>query len=212
MERSLATIHEAHQKGLAAVATLEEEIERLSCTQNCPETRVRLKSRDHWGWSREEQKRRCHQMQFGDPPALNCPTNPKTGSGEEGATGKDCDLEDPLELRPEVASFLRGSPETSGDEGSVMPPGPTVLEFSQWVPWKAKKCETLDWWSELLAVPGIEDYRKLAREVQASFQLPQWMQELGMKEANLQAPLTPPCLGSCRFMLLAKSIYACRDI
>ena len=49
VERSLATVHEAHQKGLAMVATLEEEIERLSQTQNHPETRARSKSRDHWG-------------------------------------------------------------------------------------------------------------------------------------------------------------------
>ena len=195
VERSLATVHEAHQKALAMVATLEEEIERLSCTQNCPETRARSKSRDCCGQSREEQKRRCCQVQFEDPPAPNSPTDPKTGSGEEGTTSKGSDLEEPLELRPEVASFLRGSLETSGDEGNVMPLEPAVLEFSQWVPWKAKKCETPDWWSELLVVPGMENYRKLAREVWASFQLPQWMRELGMKEANLQAPSTPPCLG-----------------
>ena len=35
VERSLATICEAHQKALAAAATLVEEIERLSHTQNC---------------------------------------------------------------------------------------------------------------------------------------------------------------------------------
>ena len=66
-------------------------------------------------------------MQFGNPPAPNHPTNPKTGSGEEGATGKDSDLEEPPELGPEVASFLRGLPETSGDEDNVMPPEPAVL-------------------------------------------------------------------------------------
>ena len=49
VERSLATVHEAHQKVLAVVATLEEEIERLSCTWGCLETRVRSKSRDCWG-------------------------------------------------------------------------------------------------------------------------------------------------------------------
>ena len=152
-------------------------------------------------------------MWFGDPPAPNCPPpDPKTGPGEEGATSEGSDLEEPPELRPEMASFLRGSLETSGDEGNVMPLEPVVLEFSQWVPWKAEKCETPDWWSKLLVVPGMEDYRKLAREVWASFQLLQWMQELGMKEANLQVPPTTPCLGRCRFMLLAKLIYACRDI
>ena len=212
VERSLVTVCEAHQKALAMVTTLEEGIERLSHTWNHLETRVRSKGRDCWGQSREEQKRRCCQVWFGDPPVPNHPTDPKTGSGEEGATGKGSFLQEPLELGPEVASFLRGSLETSGDEGNVMPLEPMVLEFSQWVPWKAKKCETLDWWSELSAVPGMEDYRKFAREVQVSFQLPQWMSALGMKEANLQAPPTSPCLGRCRFMPLAKLIYTCRDI
>ena len=36
--------------------------------------------------------------------------------------------------------------------------------------------------------------------------------ELGMKEANLQAPPTPPCLHWQKFMPPAQSIYACRDI
>ena len=67
VERSLAMVCEAHQDALAMVATLEEEIERLNCTQNHSELRVRSKSRDCQGWSGEEQKRRCHQLQFEDP-------------------------------------------------------------------------------------------------------------------------------------------------
>ena len=196
VERSLAMVCEAHQKALAAVATLEEEIERLNHTQNHSEPRTRSKSRDCWGQSREEQKWRCHQVQFEDQPAPSCPTDPKTGPGEEGTNGEDSDLEELLELKPAVASFLRGSPDTSEDEGDRMPPEPTVLEFSQWVPWKAKRCKTLEWWTKLLTVPGIEDCRKLAREVQASFGLPQQMWELRVREATLQAPPTPPCL--CR--------------
>ena len=81
-------------------------------------------------------------MQVEEPPAPNHPTDPKTGSREEGATSKGSDLEEPLELGPEMVSFLRGSLETSGDESNVMPPEPAVLEFSQWVPWKVEKCET----------------------------------------------------------------------
>ena len=211
-ERSLATMHEAHQKVLAMAATLEAEIERLSHTQNCPEVRVISKSRDCQGSSREEWKRRCHQVQFKDPPASNHPFGPKTGSGEEGATAKGSDLEEPPELGPVVASFLRGSPETSKDEGDRMPPEAAVTEFSQWVLWRANKCKTPGWWAELSMVPEMADHKKLAREVQALFQLPQWMKELGMKEADLQAPPTPPCLHQQKFMLPTQSIYACRDI
>ena len=49
VERSLAMVCEAHQKVLATAATLEEEIKRLNCTQNCSELRARSKSRDHQG-------------------------------------------------------------------------------------------------------------------------------------------------------------------
>ena len=170
-ERSLATVHEAHQKVLAKAATLKEEIERLSHTQNHLEVRVRSKSRDHWGCSREEWKRRCHQVWFEDPPAP-CPSGPRTESGEEATTTKGSDLEEPLELGLEVASFLKGLLGTSKDKGNGMPPEPAVTEFSQWVPWRANKCKTPSWWAELLAVLEIGDHKKLAREVQASFQTP----------------------------------------
>ena len=68
-----------------------------------------------------------------------------------------------------VASFLQGLLETSDEEGKKMPPEPTILDFNLWVPWKAERCETPDWWRELSAVLGKEDARKLAREVRASF-------------------------------------------
>ena len=104
-------------------------------------------------------------MWFEDRPAPSHPTDPKTGPGEEGATGEGSDLEELPELKLAVASFLRGLSETSNDEDDRMPLEPTVLEFSQWVPWKAEKCEIPDWWTELSTVPGIEDCRKLAKEV-----------------------------------------------
>ena len=121
-------------------------------------------------------------------------------------------MEEPPELKPMVASFLRGSLETLEDEGEKTPLKPTVLEFSLWVPWKAERCETPEWWMELLAVPGKDDHRKLVREVRASFRLPQWLWELGSKEATLQTPPPLPCLHRQKFMPPADLIFACRDI
>ena len=54
--------------------------------------------------------------------------------------------------------------------------------------------------------------QKVAREVWASFQLPQRMRELRMKEADLQAPPAPHCLHWQKCVLSAESIYASRDI
>ena len=93
-----------------------------------------------------------------------------------------------------------------------MPLEPDIMDFGQWVPWKSERCETPDWWEELLAVPGKEDARRLAREVRVSFIFPQQLWELDSREATLQAPPVPPCLHRKRFMPPANSIFACRDI
>ena len=203
---------EVHPKALAVVATLKEEIERLSHTQNHLEVRVRSKRRDSQGCSREEQKRRCCQVWFEDPPASNCPSGQRTESGEEATTAEGSDLDEPPELGPEVASFLRQSLGTSKDKSDRIPPEPVVTKFSQWVPWRANKCKNPSWWAELVVMPEIGDHKKLAREVQALFWLPQWMKELKMKEADLQAPAMPPCFHWQKFMLPPQSIYACRDV
>ena len=131
--------------------------------------------------------------------------------GEE-LKGDEADLEDLPELKPTVASFLQGLPETFGDEGKDMPLEPTVLDSVGWVMWKAEICETLDWWRELSTVPGEENTRKLARQVWASFQLPCQLQVLKEEMATLRAPPAPPCLHRQKFMLPPKLIFASRDI
>ena len=80
-------------------------------------------------------------MQFEDQPVPSHTANPKTEPSEQGSNGKGSDLEEPPELKSMVASFLRGSLETSEDEGKEMPLEPPVIEFSWWVPWKAKRCK-----------------------------------------------------------------------
>ena len=57
-------------------------------------------------------------------------------SGEEGSQGRGSDLEEPLELKATVASFLQGSPETLDKEGEKTPLEPDTADFSQWVKWK----------------------------------------------------------------------------
>ena len=207
VERSLTTVHEVHQKALATISTLEKEIERLNCTQAHSQSRARSKSGDHWRPSGEGQKRRCCQVRFADEPAPSQSANPKTPLGEEGSEGRGSDLEEPLELKLTVASFLWGMLETLDDEGEKMPPESAILDFSLWVPWKAERSETQDWWRELSAVPGKEDARKLAREVRASFRFPWQLWELDSREATLQAPPALPCLHRKRFMPPANSIF-----
>ena len=59
---------------------------------------------------------------------------------------------------------------------------------------------------------GKGDTRKLAREVRVSLGLPRQLQELGSRDTTQQAPPALLCLHRKRFVPLANSIFACRDI
>ena len=133
-------------------------------------------------------------------------------SGKEGSKDGDSDLGEQPEPKPAVASFQQRSPETSNNEGKEMPPEPTVLDFAEWVHWKAERYNTPSWWMEVSTVPGEDNTMKLARQVRASFELPWWLQELDVERATLQAPPALPCLHWQRFMLQANSIFASWDI
>ena len=95
---------------------------------------------------------------------------------------KDPDLEEPLELGPDVTSFLRGSAEKSEKEEKAHSPEPPVKELHRWVAWKAETCKTPDWWRELLAVPGVQDCKELVWKVQASFHHPKRASEVNKME------------------------------
>ena len=51
----------------------------------------------------------------------------------------------------------------------VPSPKPLIEELQKRVTWKAQAYETPSWWQELTMVPGVDDYKKLAHEVHASF-------------------------------------------
>ena len=151
------------------------------------------------------EERQC-QVSFADELAPSQSASPEMLLGKEGFEGGEADLGELPELKPAVASFLQGSPETSDNEGEKMPPEPTVSDSAEWVTWKAKRCNTPNWWMELSTVPGEDDTRKLARQVRVSFRLPHWPQEL---DAEIGHTLGPSC---STVPLLADSIFASWDI
>ena len=177
-----------------------------------PEIRVRSKSRDCQACRTPERKRRHCRVWHEGHPAPYYPSRRSPESSEEAAAAEDLDLEEPPELELEVACFLGGSMGNFKEEDEKVPPKPPVEEFHKWVPWKAETCKMPSWWRELVAVPEVEDHKRLAWEVQASFQLPRRMRELHPRENCCQALPAPPCLHWKKFMPPASSIYACRDI
>ena len=86
---------------------------------------------------------------------------------------KDPDLEEVPELRPEVACFLRGLAQNSEEEEKAPSPKPPVKELCKWVAWKAEACKTPGWWRELLAVPEVQDCKKLCMEGAGLISAPQ---------------------------------------
>ena len=171
------------------MATLEVEIERLHRLRVCP-TERRHRSRT---WQEPERRKRWHRVSFATPLTSGQSAEPDPPQGETGLGSKDSDLGDPPELKVEVASFLQGSSETSGEEDP--PLEPPASQPTDWVRWRAEECNLPLWWRELTAVQG-EDTKTLAREVRASFQFPQCRHELDSMEAPYHAPPAPPCL--CR--------------
>ena len=67
------------------------------------------------------------------------------GSESEGdvEATEDFNLEDPLELRPEVTCFLQGPAESSEEENmDASSPKPSIEELEKWVSWRALAYET----------------------------------------------------------------------
>ena len=113
---------------------------------------------------------RCYLRTVG-PPILNITPPKGTWSpGGEAVATEDPDLEELLELGPEITCFLRGLAENLEEEDEKVPcPKPPVEELWEWVKWKAEAYKMPSWWRELMKVPEVEDHEKLAWKVQASF-------------------------------------------
>ena len=90
---------------------------------------------------------------------------------EQGPKGGDSDLGDLPQLQAEVASFLQCSPKTAKEDSKGTSLEPPISQHTEWVQWKAEKCEVPDWYAELSTVP-LEDTKMLAWQVRASFQAP----------------------------------------
>ena len=171
-------MREAHWSALVTAATLEEEIEWLSwpITRGWSEAQAHSRSWDHCRWRSRGQKRRhcqvwpedCHAPYFEYHPPWRG-LEPK----EDKEASMEFDLESLPELGPEVNCFLQGPAKSLEEEDrKTSSPEPPVEELESWVTWRAQMQDMPGWWQELAEVPGVDDPKKLAWEVQASFQLP----------------------------------------
>ena len=135
-------MQEVYRQALSAMVALEEELGRLDRMRAHSQLTVRSRSQDHQRSKGEGQKKRCHQVSSTDEPAPSRSADPERLLCEEGCEGRDSDLGEPPELKPAVASFLQGSPETMDEEGAEMLPEPPTSNFAERVHWKAERCDT----------------------------------------------------------------------
>ena len=127
VERSLTKVRGAHQKALAMVAPLEEEIEWLSCPliRSWLEAWAHSRSRDHHRCRSRGLKRRHHQVWLEDCCAPYIEYHPSQRSLEcegDAVAAEDLNLEELPELGPEVTCFLQGSAKSLEEEKVKAPP------------------------------------------------------------------------------------------
>ena len=218
VERSLTEAREAHQKALAMAAALEEEIEWLSCPliRSQSEAWAHSQSRDCCRHRSQGWKRRHCQVWLEDCHAPYFEYHPSQRSSEskgDAEAMEDFNLEDPLELGPEVTCFLQWSVKSSVEEDVKMPsPEPLIEEFEKWVTWRVWAYETPSWSQELVMVAKVDNHEKLACEVQASFHFPKRASEQCWVENNHQTPPALLCLCQKIFLLPPNSIFPWQDI
>ena len=52
------------------------------------------------------------------------------------------------------------------------PSEPSIKDVETWLDWQACQMDMPYWWTELTAIPGVEDPWKLARKIHVSFSIP----------------------------------------
>ena len=57
--------------------------------------------------------------------------------------------------------------------GENYPLEPSIVDVETWLDWQACQLDTPCWWTELTAIPGVEDPWKLTWKIWASFSIPQ---------------------------------------
>ena len=68
-----------------------------------------------------------------------------------------------------------------------------------------------DWWGELVAIPNIDDYQKLAQKIRASFEILQVRSKTQQVKNDYLSPPTPKCIGWKTFLPILDPTIPCWD-
>ena len=183
-DEALQEAREAHQWALDAIHRLELDIERLcqgvgnvqcQCPHSHSGSHQWSKSLDRWERSlslhRLERHVTFHEPEvewFSDEGPYQEPwghlPQAQMGWGEEVLLPtRRMEIPCPKEMPtayPDVKNRV-------GD-----PWEPSIKNYEVWLNWWASQLDTLHWWGELVAIPGVEDPRRLAQKIWVSFLIP----------------------------------------
>ena len=76
---------------------------------------------------------------------------------------------------------------------------PLIKNYEVWLNWHAHQLDSLHWWGELVAIPDVEDPRRLAWKIHASFLIPVVRCGVLLNE-DYTMSFAPKCLISSRFL------------
>ena len=182
----------AHQRVLDTANALQDNIERLSqrgrnrswtCSRTHSQTCSHRCSRSH-SRSRSRSCSRAHSQSC--PQSSSQSRQPRSPNGP--LPGRRVTFREP-EVRPN----FKGSAEDYTSE-------PSVSDVEMWLEWQAWQLGTPAWWSELKAIPGVEDLRELTCKIWASFYIPE-VKMRAFLEQEYTVPPTPKCLNRNAFLL-----------
>ena len=76
---------------------------------------------------------------------------------------------------------------------------PSIKNYEIWLDWWVHQLDTPHWWAELTTIPKVEDPRKLAQKICASFLIPVVRCEAFLGQDYTMSP-APKCLTRVRFL------------
>ena len=82
---------------------------------------------------------------------------------------------------------------------SNYPLEPSIKDVETWLDWWAHQLDMPCWWTELTTIPGVEDPRKLAKKIWASFLIPAVRSKVFQGQGHT-APHAPKCLTQNMFL------------
>ena len=92
---------------------------------------------------------------------------------------------------------------------------PVIWAFMEnckvWVEWQACHVDMPEWWEELVAIPNVGDYRKLAQKICGSFEIPRVRCEAIKVTNDYSVPPAPKCVERKLFLPALDSRLPCQD-